>query len=287
VRRLIALVALLAAFAVAPAAHAETIAPGLSRTDANQIDLLARAHWPQMPCATIPFVRLPGSRMGGRSVALEVHGGCGVVFNSGRRLSAVGWCRVLYGVFKKLAGSSPASAWPYNCTLSVGPRPARPRLISVPGLSAAQVRQAYEVATGHWQSSSCRGREQLHWASNAQLLVGGGTDPGPGAVVMGEALLHDSRCVAYLNASVSGWDAETLCVTLEHEFGHLKGLEHSTDPTNVMYPVNARAADCEKAFPLPGVPTPEPAPTPPAPAPAAPPPPATGVNPGGFGGLGG
>jgi hypothetical protein len=283
-RRLVALATVLAAFAVAPAAQAESIAPGLSRADANQIYRLARAHWPQMPCGTIPFVRLPSAQMGGRSVALEVHGGCGVVFNGGRRLTAVGWCRALYGVFKRLAGSSQASAWPYNCTLTVGSRPSRPRLISVPGLSAAQVRQAYDVASGHWPSSSCRGREQLHWATNAQLLVGGGTDPGPGAVVMGEALLHDSRCVAYLNASVSGWDVETLCVTFEHEFGHLKGLHHSTDPNNVMYPVNSRAADCEKAFPLPGLPSPSPVPTPPTPPPATPP---AGVNPGGFGGLGG
>src|SRR4051794_22125193 len=288
-RRLIALVTVLAALAVAPAAHASALAPGLSQPDANAILHLARMHWPSMPCAYVPVGLLPPAAMHGRSVAPEIHGGCGVVFNRGVRLTPVGWCQALYGVFKKLAGSSPASAWPYNCTLTVGPLPSRPRLIAVPGLSAAQVRRAYEVATGHWHSTSCRGREQLHWATNAQLLVGGGFDPGPGAVVMGEARLRDPRCVAYLNAAVSGWDPETLCVTLEHEFGHLKGLGHSPEPTSVMYPVNARAADCETAFGLPGLPSPSPAPAPapPIPAPPAPSTPTAAVNPGGFGGLGG
>lgn len=278
--RRLALVTLLACLALAPAARAGTLAPGLSQGDANAIFTLAHMHWPTMPCAQAPVSLLPPAAMHGRSVAPEIHGGCGVALNRGARLTPVGWCQALYGVFKRLAAGSPASAWPYNCTLTVGPLPSSPRLIGVPGLSAPQVRQAYQVASGHWYDSSCRGREQLHWATNAQLLIGGGLTPAPGEFVLGEALRHDPRCVAYLNASVAGWDAEHLCVTFEHEFGHLKGLRHSAEPNNVMYPVNSRAADCQKAFPLPA----------PEPAPAAPPPdltPAAALPSGGFGGFGG
>ena len=231
--RLSALVVALVVLAPAASARAETIAPGLSRADAQAIFALAGAHWPAMPCRGVQFTRLPPRAMRGLAVAPDARGGCSVVFNRGARLTAVGWCQAMYGVYKRLARGAPASAWPYDCTLTVGPRPTRARLVAVPGISAANVRRAYEVADAHWEDTGCRGREQLHWSTPAQLTVGSGESPEGGAVILGEAQLRDPRCVVYLNASVA-WDPVKLCVTLEHEFGHLKGLMHSADPENVM-----------------------------------------------------
>ena len=277
--RVIALAAALMVLAPASAARAETIAAGLSRADAEAIFTLAGTHWPQMPCRSIQFARLSPQAMRGMAVAADARGGCAVVFNRGARLSPVRWCQAMYGVYRRLARGSRASAWPYDCTLTVGPRPTRERLLSVPGISAANVRLAYQVADGHWRDSGCRGREQVHWATPAQLAAGGGGEPGAGAEILGQARLHDPHCVMYLNASVA-WDPETLCVTLEHEFGHLEGLGHAADPNNVMYPVNARAADCEKAF---GAPADAP---PAAPEPAPPATPTVTVGTAGFGGVG-
>src|SRR4051812_46735843 len=163
-RRLVALAATLFTLALAPAAHAG-VAPGLSQRDAGAIASLAQAHWPQMPCGTIMATSLPSAAMRGLAVAIDTRRPCTVAFNRGRRLGAIGWCQALYGVFKRLAAGSSASPWPYNCALAVGPRPTTARLLRVPGLSAADVRRAYQVASAHWSATSCRGREQLHWAT--------------------------------------------------------------------------------------------------------------------------
>jgi Matrixin len=245
--RLIALAAALVVLVPAANARADSIAPGLSRADAQAIFALAGAHWPAMPCRGVQFARLAPRAMRGLAVATDARGGCAVVFNRGARLTPVGWCQAMYGVYKRLARGTQASAWPYDCTLTVGPRPTRARLVAVPGISAQNVRRAYEVADAHWHDTGCRGHEQLHWSTPAQLAAGTSERPEGGAMIMGQAQLRDPRCVVYLNATVA-WDPKTLCVTLEHEFGHLKGLLHSADPEDVMYPVNARAADCEQTF---------------------------------------
>src|SRR3712207_4756242 len=159
----------------------------------------------------------------------------------------------------------------FRSSVVVGPVAKRFKLVRVPGLSADVVRKAYEVASAHWPRSHCRGREQLRLASNAQLNAQSGDGaPSGDSFIAGQARLKDRRCITYLNKDVGAWPAVELCITLAHEFGHLVGLEHSTDPTSLMAPMNARSARCEAAFPLtPPVPLPE-EPAHPAPLPETP-----------------
>lgn len=275
--RRLALVTLLCALALPSVAHAAQIAPGLSHTDAQAIFDLAGSHWPKSPCHTTRFATVPPTAMRGQTVAKAAGTRCAIVFNGARRLSAVGWCRALKPVFARLAAGARASAWPYDCSSTVGPVATAPKMLPVPGLSASDVQRAYRVASAHWPSSPCRGREQLRWASPAMLAAGSGGEPGDGAVTLGEARLRDRRCVAYFNSSWTPWTAEMLCHVAEHEFGHLYGLGHSRDPNDVMAPMGGHATDCEAAF---GGDTPAEGGTQ---LPADPP---VVVAPGGFGGLG-
>src|SRR3954447_8705220 len=141
-RRLAALIALALtlALALAPAAGAaRVVLPGLTLPDAHGILELAHARWPAMPCAGVTYARVPAPAMRGMKVALDANRRCTILFNASARQSATRWCHALYAVYGSLAAGSPASPWPYDCTLAVGPRPTRPRLVSVPGLSAEVV----------------------------------------------------------------------------------------------------------------------------------------------------
>jgi hypothetical protein len=276
--RRLALFTMLIALALPAAAQAQPVAPGLSRSDAQAIFDLAGAHWPGSPCRTARFATIPPSAMRGQSVARAAGTRCAIVFNAGRRLSAVGWCRALEPVLRRLAAGARPSAWPYDCSTAVGPIARKPQMLLVPGVSSADVQRAYRVASAHWPSSPCRGREQLRWATPAMLAAGSGGEPGDGAVTLGEARLRDPRCVAYFNSSWTPWTVEMLCHVAEHEFGHLYGLGHSADPNDVMAPTGGHATDCEAAF---GGDEPAEGGTE---LPADPP---VVVSPGGFGGVGG
>lgn len=48
-------------------------------------------------------------------------------------------------------------------------------------------------------------------------------------------------CVLYVARRLAApRDFTQLCGVLTHELGHLRGLQHSTDPTSVMYPTQIR-----------------------------------------------
>jgi hypothetical protein len=245
--RLTALATLTLALALSASARAADIAPGLSRADMRAIYQLAGPRWPDTPCRSVHFYTLAPQAMRGMRVAPAAGRPCTVLFRRGTRLTAGGWCRALEPVLARLASGTTASAWPYDCTLAVGPVPRAPKLVDVPGVSAADVRSAYDVAGAHWPTSACRGREQLRWATREQLAAGSGGEPEHGLTTMGIARRGDPRCTVLLNAAVSGWTPGELCLVMEHEFGHLKGLGHA--PTGVMAPVDAHSPDCEAAFP--------------------------------------
>jgi hypothetical protein len=242
-----ALAALTLTLIAAPAAAARDLAPGLSRTDLKSIIDMAGTRWPKTPCQGVMVYSLPASRMRGLSAAPALGRRCTVLLSRGTHLTATGWCRALEGVFARLARGTTAAAWPYDCTTAVGPVPTKPKLLTVPGVGPDEVQQAYQVASAHWPGSGCQGREQLRWATPEQLAAGSGGEPAQGLTTMGIAHRRDPRCIVYVNASISDWTPYELCLVIEHEFGHLKGLGHAT--SGVMAPVDAHSPDCEAAFP--------------------------------------
>lgn len=244
-----ALAALTIALLLAPAAAARDLAPGLSQDDLGAIIDMAGTRWPKTPCQGVTVYAMPGSRMRGLRAAPALGRRCAVLVNRGVRLTATGWCRALEPVFARLARGAAPAAWPYDCATAVGPRPAEPKLLTVPGVTASQVQHAYDVAAAHWPGSGCQGREQLRWATPEQLSAGSGGEPAQGLTTMGIARRGDPRCNVYVNASITDWTPYELCLVIEHEFGHLKGLPHAA--SGVMAPVNAHSPDCERAFPDP------------------------------------
>src|SRR4051812_46031279 len=217
--RRLALFTMLIALALPAAAQAQPVAPGLSRSDAQAIFDLAGAHWPGSPCRTARFATIPPSAMRGQSVARAAGTRCAIVFNAGRRLSAVGWCRALEPVLRRLAAGARPSAWPYDCSTAVGPIARKPKMLLVPGVSSADVQRAYRVASAHWPSSPCRGREQLRWANPAMLAAGGGGGPGHGSGTLGGGRRRDPRRVTYFHSAWGQWAAEWVCHVGAHGYG--------------------------------------------------------------------
>lgn len=106
------------------------------------------------------------------------------------------------------------------------------------------VQLALRVADAHWPASSCFGEHHIAWLRGADLdTLFPGEDAGTTAV--GDV----GGCRVWL-----AWDRIDpspvwLCTIVEHEYGHNAGMEHSSDPHNVMNPWQASTApDCERAF---------------------------------------
>jgi hypothetical protein len=247
---LAACAALLTLLALVPAAHARSLAPGLSEHDAGEILGLAKMRWPALAgCQALRVVPV-NRRVMRQAAAPDRNSGCTVLLRRDVRLSATGWCRALKPVWLRIARGSRPTAVPYDCSTVVGPLPRRFKLPSVPGLSRAVVRRAYEVATAHWPASHCRGREQVRLASNAQLLAQSSDGVvHEDAMIAGQAGMRDKRCIAYLNRDLPGWPPVALCAVLAHEFGHLAGAPHSTRPGHLMAPIDGRSNRCDAAFP--------------------------------------
>lgn len=88
------------------------------------------------------------------------------------------------------------------------------------------------IAESFWPGSPCAGREQIAVVPQAM-----GTDEfsGQDVRVWGMALNSDPFCRVVID-SITPDDRVMLCYVLAHEFGHLAGRNHSTDPDDLMFP---------------------------------------------------
>lgn len=99
-----------------------------------------------------------------------------------------------------------------------------------PADSYRRLGAALPVARAAWPNSPCRDREQVAFVapelSNGEIELQG--EHGAGLAMM------DGSCRVYISLEpLTGYQ---LCALLTHEFGHLAGREHSSDPRSVMFP---------------------------------------------------
>lgn len=113
---------------------------------------------------------------------------------------------------------------------------------SAAALDDAMLARATAVASAHWPSSPCRGRESVDWTPQARLDA---DHPGDG--IAADAAPKD--CRVRLSEAARDWSGPRVCALLEHEFGHLAGMAHSSDPTDVMHDGTIPwTHDCTRAF---------------------------------------
>jgi hypothetical protein len=108
---------------------------------------------------------------------------------------------------------------------------------------------ARSIADRYWHGEPCRGKVAISWAAmgssvNAIATWSNRTD------AYADPARNDHCSVRFNSDQAFDWPS--LCTIFAHEFGHLTGHQHASDPSDVMYPIYT--------VPLPGcVDTPAPA----------------------------
>lgn len=121
---------------------------------------------------------------------------------------------------------------------------------------------ARRIADSYWGYDPCNGLVQISWAQLAQSLNAASTWWNPTDAYANP--LQNDNCQVQFNLA-QAWDWKMFCTVFVHEFGHLTGHPHVSDPNAVMYPVYvAPLAQCQTPDPTAG--------------PVAPPAPATAAS---------
>ena len=89
------------------------------------------------------------------------------------------------------------------------------------------------VAAAYWNANPCHGQIALTWAALDPSI--NATSSWVNPIAYG-APLQNTDCSITFNSAID-WDWTRFCSVLVHEYGHLDGLPHSADPTDVMYPI--------------------------------------------------
>ena len=108
------------------------------------------------------------------------------------------------------------------------------------------IQQARQIADAHWGMDPCGGDVAIAWgklpvAENARSTwTNQFQDYGDPE--------HNTLCDVVFN-SRQDWDWPKLCTIFMHEFGHLAGFDHSTDPGDVMFAdyTGENAPECTKS----------------------------------------
>lgn len=113
---------------------------------------------------------------------------------------------------------------------------------------------AIAVASAHWPQSPCRGREVVIGVTRRQV-----DEAQPGQEAGAYALLDGSCTVMVAWEAWHGSLMRLRCRVLVHEFGHLAGLVHNSNPRSVMYgdalpDIAANSWDCWHRFYRPDAP---------------------------------
>lgn len=120
--------------------------------------------------------------------------------------------------------------------------------------TTADVMLAAYVADRHWPGAPCQGREQIAWLDTRQARALG-LDLDVSEAFAGLSYTDGSCRIAIDHQALeaSNPTPDYLCAVIEHEDGHLLGLDHSPDSHNVMYGQLVEEPwvpeDCARAFP--------------------------------------
>jgi hypothetical protein len=112
-------------------------------------------------------------------------------------------------------------------TAHAAPAPAQRWPIDGPAFQTARA-----IADDHWGMDPCQGDVDISWGKlpveqNAiSTWVNPFQDFGDPA--------HNTHCTVTFNTR-QDWDWHKLCTIFAHEFGHLAGHDHSSDPDDVMF----------------------------------------------------
>ena len=121
---------------------------------------------------------------------------------------------------------------------------------------------AQNVAAAYWNADPCHGQITLVWAALDPSI--NATSSWVNPVAAYGAPDQNTDCTITFNSAID-WDWTRFCSVLVHEYGHLNGLPHSTDPADVMYPIyQGPVAQCTALAATDGPVDPARAPGPPA-----------------------
>lgn len=122
-------------------------------------------------------------------------------------------------------------------------------------LGGPSIVKARSIAVAYWGVTPCDGDIAVKWAA-LPTGVNALSTWWNQVAAYGNAT-GNRQCLVTLNPAES-FDWPMLCTVLVHEYGHLSGHQHSTDPADVMYPTYSDPiAQCsESADPNPQAPAP-------------------------------
>jgi matrixin len=112
---------------------------------------------------------------------------------------------------------------------------------------SAPTRAATEIAKSFWGVTPCAGQVTIAWTSLTGQTNATAMWSNPFGVYAEPSQNFD--CQISFNTGMA-WDWKRFCSVLVHEYGHLSGHEHSSDPNDVMAPYYSRPiAECVAAAP--------------------------------------
>jgi hypothetical protein len=93
---------------------------------------------------------------------------------------------------------------------------------------------ARSIADRYWHGQPCHGNVTISWAAMGSSVNALATWSNRSGAYADPA--RNDHCNVSFNSD-QAFDWPSLCTVFAHEFGHLNGQQHTSDPADVMYPI--------------------------------------------------
>lgn len=100
--------------------------------------------------------------------------------------------------------------------------------------TAGAITTAESIAASHWGSVACAGKVEIAWRARPRLVSA--VSSWSNRLNPYDDAQGNFDCRVEFNPRAT-WTWAKFCTVLVHEFGHLTGHRHSSDPHDVMSPV--------------------------------------------------